>query len=66
MLRKPVHFRIGEPYYVTIEGERIPWDRMNELTEEMMLRIAAMMPERYWGFYRKRMVEIDKELPAPH
>jgi len=46
---------------VTVEGDRIPWDRMNELTEEMMLRIAAMMPERYWGFYRKRMLEIDKE-----
>jgi 1-acyl-sn-glycerol-3-phosphate acyltransferase len=66
MLRRPMHFRVGEPYYVTIEGDRIPWDRMNELTEEMMLRIAALMPEHYWGFYHERMLEIDKERPASH
>jgi 1-acyl-sn-glycerol-3-phosphate acyltransferase len=54
--RKPIHMRIGKPYYLTAEDGKIPWDRMNELTEEMMLRIAELMPEQYWGFYRDRML----------
>jgi len=29
---------------------------MNDLTDDMMLRIAEMMPERYWGYYRERML----------
>jgi 1-acyl-sn-glycerol-3-phosphate acyltransferase len=61
MLRKPLHLRIGKPYSITLESHKIPWDRMNELTEEMMLRIAALMPEQYWGFYRDRMLEMNQE-----
>lgn len=29
---------------------------MSELTDEMMLRIAELMPEKYWGYYRERML----------
>jgi 1-acyl-sn-glycerol-3-phosphate acyltransferase len=54
--RKPIHVRIGEPYAVSVSGHRISWHRMNELTEEMMLRLAAMLPEQYWGFYREQML----------
>ena len=57
LLRKPIHVRIGQPYYVSTENGKIPWDRMNELTDELMLRIAELMPERYWGHYRERMLE---------
>ncbi|HEX5691572.1 MAG TPA: lysophospholipid acyltransferase family protein [Roseiflexaceae bacterium] len=53
--RKSLHFRIGKPYSIAIKGDKIPFDRMNELTEEMMLRIAELMPPQYWGFYRERM-----------
>jgi 1-acyl-sn-glycerol-3-phosphate acyltransferase len=55
--RKPLHLRIGEPYHPAVTGQTIPWERMNELTEEMMLRIAALLPEQYWGIYRERMLE---------
>lgn len=51
-----IHMRIGEPYYVTSPNMRIPWNRMNELTDEMMLRIAELLPEQYWGIYRERML----------
>jgi len=27
----------------------------------MMLRIAALMPEQYWGVYHERMLEIEQE-----
>lgn len=56
-LRKPLHLRIGEPYHPHVTGDTIPWNRMNELTDEMMLRIAALLPEQYWGVYRERMLE---------
>jgi 1-acyl-sn-glycerol-3-phosphate acyltransferase len=55
--RKPLHFSIGKPYHPDVQGDKIPWDRMNELTEELMLRIAELMPERYWGFYQERMLQ---------
>jgi 1-acyl-sn-glycerol-3-phosphate acyltransferase len=29
---------------------------MNELTDEMMLAIARLLPEQYWGFYRDKML----------
>jgi 1-acyl-sn-glycerol-3-phosphate acyltransferase len=55
--RKPIYVRIGEPYHPGVTGRSIPWDHTNELTEEMMLRIAALLPEQYWGIYRERMLE---------
>ena len=55
--RKPIHVRIGKPYYPQAKDGKIPFDRMNELTEEMMLRIAELLPERYWGFYHARMLQ---------
>jgi len=58
ILRKPLHLRVGEPYYISLPGKKIPWNRMNELTDEMMLRIAELLPEEYRGFYRERMLEV--------
>ena len=56
-LRRPIHLRIGKPYYMHTDNGKIPFDRMNELTEEMMLRIAELLPEQYWGFYRDKMLQ---------
>jgi len=28
---------------------------MIELTDDLMLRLAALLPERYWGEYRDKM-----------
>lgn len=58
MRRQPIHVRFGEPYFVESEGGKVPWRQMEELTEEMMLRIAALMPEQYWGHYRERMLQL--------
>jgi 1-acyl-sn-glycerol-3-phosphate acyltransferase len=54
-LRKPINVSIGEPYYVATDTSKISQQRMNELTDELMLRLAALLPERYWGVYRERM-----------
>lgn len=55
MLRKPIHVQFGKPYYPNVTSSHIPPDKMAVLTEEVMLKIADMMPERYWGYYRDRM-----------
>jgi 1-acyl-sn-glycerol-3-phosphate acyltransferase len=56
LLRKPVHVHIGRPYYVHVTDGKIPFDRMNELTDEMMLALARLLPEQYWGFYQEKML----------
>jgi 1-acyl-sn-glycerol-3-phosphate acyltransferase len=56
LTRKPIYLQIGEPYYVYVKDGKIPFDRMNQLTDEMMLSIARLLPEQYWGFYREKML----------
>jgi 1-acyl-sn-glycerol-3-phosphate acyltransferase len=52
LLRKPVRLQIGEPLTVppTPDG-KIPPDRMDKLTTQMMQRIAAMLPAEQRGPY---------------
>lgn len=54
--RRPINLRIGKPFFFHTSDGKIPFDRMNEMTEEMMLSIAQLLPEHYWGFYRARML----------
>ncbi|HEU5099195.1 MAG TPA: lysophospholipid acyltransferase family protein [Roseiflexaceae bacterium] len=56
LLRRPIHLRIGRPYSVQAANGKIPFDRMNQLTDEMMLSIAQLLPEQYWGFYHEKML----------
>jgi 1-acyl-sn-glycerol-3-phosphate acyltransferase len=56
LLRKPIHVRIGRAYSVELASAKIPFDRMNQLTDEMMLSIAQLLPEQYWGFYHEKML----------
>lgn len=56
-LRKPIHVRIGKPFYASAPDGKIPFHLMNSLTEEMMLHIAELLPEQYWGFYHERMTQ---------
>src|SRR5215207_9751755 len=61
-LRKPIHVSIGEPYVLSTETSKISPQRMTELTDELMLRLAALLPERYWGVYRERMERSDDKV----
>jgi 1-acyl-sn-glycerol-3-phosphate acyltransferase len=61
-LRKPIRVSIGEPYVVSTEGSKISQQRMAELTDELMLRLAALLPERYWGVYHERMAQFDDKI----
>jgi 1-acyl-sn-glycerol-3-phosphate acyltransferase len=55
--RKPIRVRIGKPYHPVVDSpDHIPPDKVAELTDEMMMRIAELMPEQYWGHYRQKML----------
>jgi|HigsolmetaAR202D_1030399.scaffolds.fasta_scaffold12063_6 1-acyl-sn-glycerol-3-phosphate acyltransferase len=57
-LRKPITLRIGKPYTVDIAPQdKIPVEQMSALTEDMMLRIAELLPEEQRGFYRERLAQ---------
>ncbi len=51
MLRKPIHVKIGKPYHPSLELTNMR-DRWEQLTEDLMVRIAALLPEEYRGIYR--------------
>jgi 1-acyl-sn-glycerol-3-phosphate acyltransferase len=48
--RTDFHVRIGEPFYVRAEG-KVTGDMRQEIVDEMMYKIAAIMPEEYRGEY---------------
>lgn len=53
MRRKPVHVRFGPTYAPEGAAGTIPADKMRQLTMDLMLRIAEMLPEGYRGVYRE-------------
>lgn len=54
--RRPIRVTVGQPYRPDTDGVHIPPRRMDELTEEMMLRMAALLPEQNRGYYRERLL----------
>ena len=48
------HVRFGKPYRL-LRGERIGREEVAQGTETIMKAIAALLPEKYWGVYAKKM-----------
>lgn len=48
--RTDFHIRVGEPFYVKTDG-KVTGEMRQEMVDEMMYRIAEMMPEEYRGEY---------------
>lgn len=57
MRRNPVYVRFGPTFHPDVSSRTIPADKMNMLTTDLMLRIAAMLPDTYRGIYRERLDE---------
>jgi hypothetical protein len=55
-LRKPIHLRVGAPYHPAPQGTHLSAARLEELTGDMMTRIAALLPEQYRGVYHDRVL----------
>jgi 1-acyl-sn-glycerol-3-phosphate acyltransferase len=53
--RTTVHVRIGEPFHLP-EG-RAGTEQLQQYTEEIMLKMASMLPSEYWGVYAEKMNE---------
>ncbi len=58
--RTPVHIAVGDPFVVEYEGTRLPAEVRQEIADEMMLRIAQLMPKSYWGYYAEYPLEFTR------
>ncbi|HZP58251.1 MAG TPA: lysophospholipid acyltransferase family protein [Dehalococcoidia bacterium] len=53
-----VYVKIGKPFYPT-RVERITSDAAREATDEIMVRVAELLPERYRGAYREAAARME-------
>lgn len=49
--RTPFHVRVGRRFTVETYGEKVTGEIRQEITDEIMCQIAALMPEKYHGEY---------------
>jgi len=49
--RSRVHLRVGRPFRLDTGGARVNQDMRQQIADEMMYQIAAMLPEEYRGEY---------------
>jgi 1-acyl-sn-glycerol-3-phosphate acyltransferase len=50
--RTDLHIRVGHPFTIRGGGERITREGRQQVADEMMYQLAALMPEDYRGEYR--------------
>jgi len=50
--RSEIEVRIGEPYYLPDLGRRARSRDLSAYTHLIMVKIAALLPERYHGYYK--------------
>lgn len=51
--RTDFHIRVGEPFYLNVEGIRVTRETRQQIVDEMMYRLAALLPPEYRGEYEK-------------
>ena len=49
--RTPFHVRVGEAFYVEAAGERPTSELRQRITDEIMIRMAALLPPKHRGEY---------------
>ncbi len=49
--RTRFHVRVGRPFVVETNGERVTAEIRQAIADEIMTQIAALLPEEYRGFY---------------
>jgi 1-acyl-sn-glycerol-3-phosphate acyltransferase len=55
--RTPMHIRVGTPFKIDLSGHQKNKGIIQDAADAVMLRIAALMPEKYHGFYRGMSLE---------
>jgi 1-acyl-sn-glycerol-3-phosphate acyltransferase len=51
--RTDFHIRVGEPFYLNVDGVRVTREIRQQIVDEMMVRLAALLPLQYRGEYEK-------------
>ena len=49
--RTDFHIRLGEPFKINIQGIKVTGEIRQQIVDEMMCRIAKLLPEEYRGEY---------------
>ncbi len=49
--RSDFHIRVGEPFKINTNGTKVAGGMRQEIADEMMYRLAALLPEEYRGEY---------------
>jgi 1-acyl-sn-glycerol-3-phosphate acyltransferase len=56
--RTDFHIRVGKPFHLKLEGIKVTREIRQQIADEMMIRIAELLPPAYQGFYEK---DVNKE-----
>ena len=64
--RTDFHIRVGEPFKLHPGDERVTKDVRQQMVDEMMYRMAAMLPEYYRGAYSDLENATQKYISNPH
>ena len=51
--RTNFHVRVGEPFQLNLEGVKVTREVRQQIADEMMLRLAELLPSAYHGAYEK-------------
>jgi 1-acyl-sn-glycerol-3-phosphate acyltransferase len=51
--RTDFHMQVGEPFHLETRGEKVNRSLREKMLEEMMVRLANLLPEQYRGVYEK-------------
>jgi 1-acyl-sn-glycerol-3-phosphate acyltransferase len=51
--RTDFHIRVGEPLCLEVEGIRMTREIRQQIVDEMMVRLACLLPQEYQGEYEK-------------
>ena len=49
--RTDMHFVVGKPFHIETHGEAMSKDVRQAITDELMYKIAELLPEKYHGCY---------------
>ena len=50
--RTDFHVKVGRPFRLSLEGTALSREVRQALTDEMMYKLAELLPEQYRGYYR--------------
>lgn len=62
--RTDFHIRVGEPFKLELDGVKVTREMRQQIADEMMMRIAELMPPEYRGEYEK-VAQIETPFTKP-